>query len=69
MYNVYRQNLDSQHINEFNDRDSAIINILGPEALNADASEFSACLHDSVLKHDYGKDLKELLNEINDIIK
>jgi hypothetical protein len=68
-YFLYGRDLDSQYINEFNDRDSRIMSILGPEASNADVGEFSACLHDSALRNDYGKDLRELLNEINDSIK
>jgi hypothetical protein len=69
MYDVYKGDLDSQYINEFNDRNSKIMEILGPKALNVDVNEFSAGLYDSVLKNDYGKNLKELLTEINDIIK
>lgn len=69
MYDVYKGELDSQYINEFNDRDSEVMGILGPRALSTDISEFSACLYDSVLRDDYGKSFLELLNEIADMTK
>lgn len=69
LYSVYKGDFSSEYVNEFNDRDSLIMSILGPKALNTDASEFSACLHDSILKNDYGRNFKELLDEINDMLK
>lgn len=69
MYNVYKNNLNLNHINVFADRESEIIDILGTNVDYADITGFASCEHDLVLENDFGKTFKELLAEITEINK
>jgi hypothetical protein len=69
LFAAFGKDLNSQNINEFVERNIEIRAILGPSALDTDIHEFSACVHDLVLKNDLNKNFEELLAEIKEIVK